>query len=188
MKAFHEPGSTLDEGYEAACAAQQDVSEHLPTLRRLAEESRHVTEFGVHMGTSTTALLAARPTRLHSYDIVRLDLHVARLEAWARQEGIDFTFHLQSVLEAEIEPTVMLYIDDRHHKDHVTAELERHQAKVSKYLVFHDTVTYGWYGQENEPGTGINPAIEKFLVDHPEWKEFERYENNNGLLVLRRTS
>lgn len=177
---------SLEEGYAVACVVGTDISEHLPTLRRYAEGCRHVTEFGVHFGVSTTALLAARPQRLHSYDIVRQEGHVTQLEQWARENGLDFTFHLQNVLDAVIEPTEMLLIDDRHHRDHVLAELERHHEKVSRWLLFHDTVTYGWIGQEGEPGTGINPGIEEFLRRHPEWQEYERFENNNGLLILRR--
>jgi hypothetical protein len=33
---------------------------------------------------------------------------------------------------------------------------------------------------------GLWPAIEEFLVEHPEWTLHERFTNNNGLTVLKR--
>jgi hypothetical protein len=41
---------------------------------------------------------------------------------------------------------------------------------------------------EEEIRKGLWPAVEEFLVDHPEWVLKERYTNNNGLTVLERVS
>jgi len=56
---------------------------------------------------------------------------------------------------------------------------------VRKYLVFHDTTTYGEVGQV--PGSrGLWPAIEEFLGENSEWTLSARVQNNNGLTILAR--
>ena len=49
---------TLAEQYERARSTPSDINEHCETLRRLASECEHATEFGMRHGVSTVALLA----------------------------------------------------------------------------------------------------------------------------------
>ena len=39
---------------------------------------------------------------------------------------------------------------------------------------------------EEEIRKGLWPAVEEFLIEHPEWKLKERYTHNNGLTILQR--
>jgi hypothetical protein len=41
---------------------------------------------------------------------------------------------------------------------------------------------------EEEIRKGLWPAVEEFLIDHPEWRLKERFTNNNGLTVLERVA
>lgn len=59
---------TIEALYQKQLQAHTDIVEHLPTLRKLAAKCKHVTEFDVREGCSTTALLAAQPETLESYD------------------------------------------------------------------------------------------------------------------------
>lgn len=176
---------TLKQLYTAACLTPSDINEHLGTLFRLARRCRHVTEFGTRGGTSTLALLCAGPKRLISYDKSRLG-QVALLESVSKESGRTcFSFRQQDVLDAQIEETDMLFIDTWHVYEQLMQELAMHARKVRKFLVFHDTTTYGEVGEA--PGhLGLWPAIEEFLRDRPEWKLTARLMNNNGLTVLTR--
>jgi hypothetical protein len=166
------------------CHVPTDVTDHLPLLYALARECQHVTEMGVHYGNSTVALLQAQPRRLVSYDIVRT-FQVNVLELLAGQT--DFTFHQASTLEVEIEPTEMLFIDSQHTYDQLSQELALHGGKVAKYIVMHDTETFGEHGFPKEiPGIrGLKPAIEEF-TQRGEFAVKFHIPQCNGLTVLER--
>ena len=157
----------------------RDIREHLPTLKRLGEEVDHITKFGVRKGASTSAWLMARPKVLRCYDV---ESNVSfRLEAYkqfAKDNGIDFTFTVANDLEIVIELTELLFIDTSHQYKHTVRELELHGGKVSKYIVFHDTM--------NRYGRHVVPAIGNFLHETRSWLIKEHYSNNNGLTVLER--
>ena len=77
-----------------------------------------------------------------------------------------------------------LFIDTWPVCEQLETELSRHSVRVRRYLVMHDTVTFGETGED---GTrGLIPALRAFLVDHPEWKIVAEYANSHGLIVIRR--
>jgi tetratricopeptide (TPR) repeat protein len=169
----------LGQLYEAACATPSDINEHLPTLYALARGCRHVTEMGTRTGVSTTALLLARPEVLVCYDLVRQP-QVDRLEALAGRT--EFVFRQEDVLGADIEPTDLLFIDTLHTYEQLREELRLHAEKARKYVVLHDTTTFGERGEV--PGSrGLWPAVEEFL-ERGTFRLKARYTNNNGLAVL----
>jgi hypothetical protein len=109
----------------------------------------------------------------------------------ARSQGKDCTYTAASTLEIDIEPTEMLFIDTDHHALHLAAELQRHHHRVSKYIVFHDTHTFGLVGDtywtKTPDNRGLLSAVIDFVIAHPEW-QFDYYSTeNNGLTVLKRT-
>jgi hypothetical protein len=109
------------------------------------------------------------------------------LHAATEVGGTDFTFRQADVLHVEIEETDMLFIDTWHVYEQLKQELALHAAKVRKYLVFHDTTTFGEQGET--PGyTGIWPAIEEFLQANLHWTLAARLTHNNGLTVLNASS
>jgi GT2 family glycosyltransferase/tetratricopeptide (TPR) repeat protein len=171
----------LEERYRRCCAMASDIHEHLPTLYALARECRHVTEMGTRTGVSTTALLFAQPQRLVCYDRVR---HQA-VDDLSRLAGrTQFVFHQADVLAVEIEETNLLFIDTWHVYEQLREELRRHGGKARRWVVLHDTTTFGESGEG--PGRrGLWPAVEEFLA-RGEFALESRYENNNGLTVLRR--
>jgi glycosyl transferase family 2 len=174
----------LQELYQEALVTPSDINEHLPTLYGLARECDHVTEMGTRSGGSTRAFLYAQPEELVCYDLVR-QLEVDRLEAAARQAGRPrFSFHQADVLQAEIQETDLLFIDTFHVYEQIKQELARHAHKVRKYLVFHDTTTFGETGEVGG-SRGIWPAIEEFLRENPEWRVVIRLSHNNGLTIVR---
>jgi GT2 family glycosyltransferase len=170
---------TLAGLYAAACRTPSDIYEHCPTLYALAKECRHVTEFGTRTGVSTTALLYAQPEVLVCYDRRQL-APVAQLQALAGRT--QFVFHQADDLTVDIDETDLLFIDTWHVYEQLQAELRRHAGKVRRYLVLHDTTTFGEVGET--PGhQGLWPAVEEFLRQGS-FRLRQRYANNHGLTVL----
>jgi len=176
----------LEQAYGKVCSVRSDINEHLPTLRRLAEQCTHVTEFGVRGGNSTTALLAGsingKLKKLVSYDINPCTDTVRRLSRLA-PVGL-FQFANLSSLAATIETTDLLFIDTLHTGWHLHKEIVRHHQSVRKFIVLHDTEVYGLRGEKGR--LGLIYAIHLFLHRTTGWVVTEHYTNSCGLTVISR--
>lgn len=185
----------IEESYLLACSTPSDINEHLPVLRRYAEQCNHITEMGVRAVVSTWAFLDARPNKLVGYDIGKYP-NVDEVIAIALEEGIDFEFILADVLKIEIEETDFLFIDTFHTASQLERELELHSGKVRKFIGLHDTFTYWVRGEDSYEsiaangvncGRGLKYALEPFLLIHPEWEINYISSENNGLIILERS-
>jgi FkbM family methyltransferase len=174
----------IDQLYLQAKQTPSDINEHVERLRELGEACSHITELGVRYGNSTLAWVAARPKKLICYDVCRCAI-VDRIEQATKSTQVEFVFHEQDVRHISIEPTDLLFIDTLHVYDQLKVELALHADKARKYIVLHDTETFGQHG-ELPNSLGLWPAVEEFLAAHPEWTLHERRANNNGLTVLAR--
>jgi hypothetical protein len=171
----------LAAAYKSACTTVSDIYQHLPTLYRYASCCRHVTEFGTRTGVSTLALLRAVPERLVAYDLNRHP-EVDRLEELARLQDVDFSFRQEDTRWVDPEPTDLLFIDTFHGREQFETELAAAGAKVRRYLIFHDTETYGEHGEDG--GEGLWPAIAAFVRRDPTWCLLDHRAECNGLTVL----
>jgi ornithine carbamoyltransferase len=186
----------LEEIYNQKTNEPSDIHEHLPTLKRYAEECNHITEMGVRWIVSTYAFLMGKPDKLISIDIQHPNTWNADLslvEAAANEINAGFEFILGDTLQIEIDETDLLFIDTWHAYKQLKAELDRHHNKAKKYIILHDTTSYefkdetsyeslGWRGD----GPGIGQAINEFLTENTEWVLHEKFTNNNGLTILKR--
>jgi hypothetical protein len=80
----------------------------------------------------------------------------------------------------------LLYIDTYHSYTQCKAELTIHGDRVGKYILFHDTETYG----ESHPydgDKGLNFAIREFLEAHPHWIYLHKMSYSHGMTVLGNT-
>jgi hypothetical protein len=182
--------STINEWFDARRASTSDINEHMQTLRDLAAQCCHITEFGTRSGNSTVAFLAGLssaaeetgfPCLLESYDIKPAD--IAPPECAAK-----WRFHMADTGKLDsITATDMLFIDTLHDCAQVAAEL-KHAPKVGRWLVFHDTVLFGWREESTNGLPGIMQAILVFLSTEEghKWRVESHAVNNCGLLVLRR--
>ena len=103
-----------------------------------------------------------------------------------RSDELDYKFFQADVLEIEIEETDLLFIDTYHTYGQLSKELELHGNKSRRYLIFHDTVTFGERGEDHKK-PGIIKAIDEFLWENKHWSVRESFINNNGLVVLERS-
>lgn len=179
-----------------------DINEHLPKLRDLASDCEHVTEMGTRFAISTYALLIANPKKVISID---LNYHFFQpyekeIVDFAEECGTDFEFITGDVLKLEIQQTDMLFIDTLHTYNQLSKELRRHESKVNKWIVLHDTVTFGYRDEDfYQNGSisdevynqivnkkGLYPALTDFIEENKNWRIKEHYTNNNGLTILER--
>ncbi len=177
----------LENIYNKRCETPSDINEHLPTLKKYAEECDHITEMGVRWVVSTFAFMMGKPKKLISIDINPVEKHGIQtidLISLAKTAGVEFEFVLGDTTEIEIEETDFLFIDTLHTYTQLKKELALHPSKVKKYIGFHDTTTFAQVGEYKE--AGLWPAIEEFLSSNPEWVIAEKFENNNGLTILKK--
>lgn len=177
--------SEIDAVYRQIRKHPCDVNLLFPAFRTYARQCRHITEFGVRDVVTTWAFLAARPMRVVSYDVYRSP-NIDGVTRVARAEGVDFEFKNEDVLSAKIEQTDLLYIDTKHTFTQLKAELLRHASNVRRFILIHDTESYGDKGEDGGPGEIL--AIEEFLKSNPFWELREHYAFSNGLTVLERVS
>jgi len=181
----------LDAFFKELCKLPSDINEHLPLLRELAEQCDHVTEFGTRNANgSTIAFLAAQPKTFVAWDIDANAIISQGIRQLVDHPGkTTFQPRVGNTLEITIEPTDLLFIDTLHTGKQLLSELERHcdpkDARVRKYLVFHDTSTFGMVGEDGGPG--LRTAIRQFqrYFAFPLWCLLHDLENNNGLVVLK---
>ena len=151
--------------YEEACDRSSDINEHLPVLDRLAKECKHVTEFGVREGASTRAWMN-NDVELISYDLFRSE-EVMQLFYHAREAGKSAQYIIANILQLQaIAETDLLFIDSLHNYEQCHFELTNFGNRARKYIVFHDTETFGKVG-ESSP-SGLLLAISEFLLNNRE--------------------
>lgn len=171
----------LDDLYHRAWRSGPNMGEHCPTLRLLAMECEAVTEFGTNGAVSTTAFLAGQPGRLTTIDLVPSP-EAEKLKPFAGRTR--FEIIQGDSLTMNIAHTDLLLIDSKHTFAQLSAELERHAEKVLRWIVLHDTVTFGSDGEDH--GRGLLPAVREFLASHSDWRIVAEYRNSHGLMILRR--
>ena len=192
----------LEKHIERITDFASDINEHIPTIVKYGKECDHITEMGVRGICSTWGWLAAKPSKLITYDLENPTKWGGNLEDvydTAYFEGVDFKFIMADVLKVEIEETDLLFIDTLHVHNQLKAELMLHANKVRKYLCFHDTTNYEFTDEipkEKQPDysgilaevsdeKGLWGVIEEFLnVNKDTWKLKERFINNNGFTIL----
>lgn len=173
--------------YDRNLNARAAMSLHMPLLRALASQCESAVEFGVNHGCSTSALLMGC-RKVQSFDIKRTK-QVAELEKVAPHWRFYEEDSLTCVCASH--PGMILF-DSLHTFDQLAGELNRHAGKAERFLVFHDTVTFGEHGCLDNSGKpdphvpGIRAAIDAFQATHPEWRTMLHVVDSHGLLVLRR--
>jgi hypothetical protein len=186
--------------YAIKCNTPSDINEHLPTLKKYAEQCSSVTEMGTRWGVSTWAFIEAHPKKLTCYDI-----HYKFFQPYeqpiiekCKEYGISFSFITGDSLKIDIEQTNLLFLDTLHTYKQLYMELERHSEKVNNWIILHDTVSFGCHDEDiyehasdiikNNGGEkkGLINAINDFLIKSKNWKIKEIFNNNNGLTILER--
>jgi hypothetical protein len=183
----------INQIYQNKCYTPSDINEHLPVLKRYAEECDIVVEMGVRSIVSTWAFLSARPKKLISLDIVHPGEYINHdpegcdldlVKKLSDENGRDFTFILGDRLKGSPIVCDLLFIDTLHDYDQLKGELEIYASSCRKYIILHDTTHFAEEG-ETKGKAGIWGAIVEFLEKNKEWEIKERLTNNNGMTILK---
>ena len=163
----------IHQKYVSYCKKKSDINEHLPTLFKYAKECKHITEFGSRKFVSIWAFLKSNPDHLISYDIVQ-HKNLNEVKKQSELAEIEFTFYKQDVLDVTIEETDLLFIDTWHIYDQLIQELNIHSGNVRKYIILHDTTTFGEVGESKKSKKtykGLNLAVNEFLDSNSNWRK-----------------
>jgi len=203
----------IQETFQRLSRTYSDIYEHLPTLSKYASECKSVLELGVRGCISSWAfvngLLASRKdtdTRhIFLNDIV--ECTISDLVEATKNLPIQVDYEWKNDLELEFSNETrfdLTFIDTWHVYGQLKRELEKFAPITNKYLIMHDTTVDAIEGEsircysdtkkqsqetgipEDEIRKGLWPAVEEFLQAHPEWLLEKRYENCNGLTILKR--
>lgn len=186
--------------FESLQKIPSDINEHLITLKKYSEECEVIVEMGVRKIVSTWAFLSASPKKLISLDLHHPKIFGGNLDEIieaVKVTSIDFQFIEADSLKYKCEPCDLLFIDTWHEYTQLKKELFRHHQSAKKYIILHDTVSFGFVDEdaysnqskeETNLPTGLIPAIDEFLFHNKEWVLWERKVNNNGLTILKRIS
>ena len=188
VKEFLLPTTGMDfvkDKYETFCNIESNINKHLPILHSLAKECSHITEFGVGFGLSSSAFLLSSAA-VRSYDVVFYE-EADQLFKYAKQDGRDCEYIVKDDLTVDIDETDLLFIDSYHSYDQLQKELSKHISKVKKYIVFHDTYSFGLTGQ-SKGERGLLQAIIECVIEYPGWKFKYHTTDNNGLTILENTN
>ena len=188
-----------------------DINEHLLYLSKLSKECESILECGVRSVISSWAFLNGlvknqKDTKcLHLCDLQQ-DNNTHQIEEACREQTVEYMFHKCSDLHVPNRPYDMVFIDTWHVYGHLKRELELFSKMAQKYIVMHDTevdkilgetIRVGWdaFEQSKETGIpvdeitkGLQPAIDEFLLSHPEWRVKQHFVHNNGLTVLEKVN
>lgn len=194
MKDMH----ALTAWFTKLAASGTAMSPHMVRLRDLAR-NLDVVEFGVKRGCSTVAFLCSANS-VYSVDLV--PPRASDLAQWTNAADGTWIFHQGDTRTIDIPECDLLLVDANHTYASVAAELTRHASKVHRYLVFHDTITFGSIGANVETGDhlwtyvrgqsvppaalGVRPAIDELMIRDPSWHIAAHYTDSHGLLVLER--
>lgn len=197
--------------YLELCQIPSDINEHLPTLKSYASECESVLELGVRSCVSSWALATGllennKPRKqLFLNDINECRIIELLYYGSGVGVGLDVKYAWCNDLELNLGQSVdMTFIDTWHIYGQLKRELEKFSKMTNKYIIMHDTtvdaihgetIRNGWdpVKQSEETGypieeitKGLWAAIEEFLACNPDWILEKRYENNNGLTILKK--
>lgn len=200
-------GEQIQTQYDHVCKTPSDIRGHIPVLCKLAKECSSVIEIGMRGMVSSWGIfkgLSENPSEYRSYLGIDIALPPIKTIALAKKImkecQVEFTVWVESDMDVDIPSAELLFIDSLHTYCHLTYELEKFSPKISKYIAMHDTSEpwgdcddseyKGDYSEYpafiDRTKRGLYPAVEDFLLRHPEWILHERYYNDHGFTILKR--
>jgi hypothetical protein len=201
--------NNIQDKYYYLCVTPSDINEHLPTLYNYASECESVIELGVRGCVSSWAFVNGllnnnkNKRKIFFNDIKSCDIQ----EILNATNGLDIVTDYQWVNDLDLnisENYDITFIDTWHIYGHLKRELDKFSKVTNKYIIMHDTtvdafqgetIRCGWDANKQSLETGIpveeincglQLAIDEFLELNTDWVLFEKYENNNGLTVLKK--
>jgi cephalosporin hydroxylase len=191
------------------CNTPSDINEHLKTLSIYASDCETIIECGVRYCISSWALVYGllhnnkNIKKILLNDIVECD--ISYLQNTLLGTDVTIIYEWKNDLELNLEHNYdMILIDTWHVYGQLKRELEKFAPRINKYIIMHDTTVDEIYGEtirmnmntdkqsietgfsKEDINCGLGKAIDDFLETNKEWKIYEKFQNNNGLTILKR--
>jgi hypothetical protein len=188
----------------------EDIYEHFSTLKKYSQECESIIECGVRKCNSPWALVYglllnnSPHKKLLLNDINPTDSITELLEC-TKDLHVDINFEWCNDLHLNLEEQYdMVFIDTWHVYGQLKRELDKFSKITTKYIIMHDTVVDGVYGETircklnaeqqsqefgipvDEINCGLQKAIDEFLSTNSDWILHEHYTNNNGLTIIKK--
>ena len=204
----------LESKYDLLCSTTSDINEHLPTLYKYALNCDSIIELGVRGCVSSWAFLKGLQDNKNKNKKEGKSLFLNDIEECNIVDLLNVSKDLNISAEYEWINDINLDLKDRRFDLtfidtwHIYGQLKRELTKFSpitnKYIILHDTTVDAEKGetirlqmdskkQSLESGftveeieCGLQKAINEFLFVNRDWRQKEKFENNNGLTVLER--
>jgi len=162
--------------HEARTFQEERHGEHYTAMHNAVntylQEGDIYKELGVMQGVSVAAAMVKNPKRVEMVDINfdRFDIYQRIFYDYAMQWDIEIKkYHMSSHSLNSISDVDMLLIDSVHQPQWLSQELNLHAPKTRKHIIMHDTIS-----------CNLNPTIEKYVEEHPEWKIVTKNTDNVG--------
>ena len=147
--------SLLETKYVTLCNTSSDINEHLPTLKKYAQECSSVFETGVRGVVSSYALLyglvenkTTNNKLIFLNDIEQCDIAEFRRLAEANFVSVKYAWNNNLDLVFSPNETYDLtFIDTWHVYGQLKRELEKFSKITNKYIIMHDTEVDGIEGE-----------------------------------------
>jgi len=188
-------------------AANNEFGSLLLVLQKLGQQVDSVLEFGTgKFARSLTAWIAARVGRVETYDVKPVGTPIRTLMGdLARQAHVSLRIKQGDstyvFFDKDSQDFELLFVDSLHTGEQLKQELDNTHEHVSRYIVIHGIVQYGWNGEDSRlteiekkmhshvaqiGGDGLLPVIFHFLSTHREWMVKRVHTNGQGLIILER--
>jgi hypothetical protein len=190
--------NSMHQVLEKHIQTSSDINEHLPILLKYSQKCNSILEFGIRDVVSTWAFIEGLPKKGKYIGVdIYTSPNLPLVAEYAKEKKIEFTFYNRSSLEKETiySEVDFIFIDTMHRYLQLKYELEMHGNTATKYIGFHDVVTFGYVDEllyantdlrltEESFNKGLLPAIMEFMIKNPKWKIDYFSFKNNGLLIL----
>jgi hypothetical protein len=172
----------LEEVFNHLQTGNNYFTKHAVKLKWLSSISASVVEVSRYPET-TTALLAGRPTKLHSLVYSGSDhAHYVTLAKIAETEGLDWDFKGVSGIPKEIPPCELLFYKTPHNCETLKADLTNWLPSLKERVLMHDVQRNGLRLDNQRPGYWSQ--IKDFLDENPNWFIEYYTAELTGLIVL----
>jgi len=200
----------IENKYNTLCKETSDINEHLPTLFKYASECESIIELGVRGCVSSWVFVFGLLN--NNKDIKKILLNdiekcnIDELLHYTKKLDINVDYQWKNDLDLVINENVdLVFIDTWHNYGQLIRELNKFSKVTNKYIIMHDTEVDKIYGEiirsgesnvyeqsqrsgypVEEINCGLQKAIDEFLEKNNDWILLEKFENNNGLTILKR--
>jgi len=183
----------LDALFSEVANKPRDLNEHAEAIQSLVFSCSTVTAF-VKRGEWETILASGFPKVLNVYQTENSPLIQRTHEAHEKQSVKNnrklevYNTHTGPEVDPlqveSIEPCDLLVLDQVMRADYVTAVLNKHASKASKYILLRGTQAFGEKAEFDTTQPGLFAAIKEFLANNPEWFIISHRHNQYGMTVL----